>query len=109
MKNPRVSLSLLKWLTLLSLLTAKIYAWAAEQRSALPAGYRLLYVQTFEKPDAIRDFVMTDAKAWRIANTNGQSSLELVTQSQYKPLVRSPVNMALIAEKVFGILFWKRI
>lgn len=100
MKVPRIFLSLWKWLTLLTLFTAKIYA--ADPGSALPEGYRPLYTQTFEKADAIQDFVMTDAKAWKIANTKGQSSLELVTQSQYKPLVRSPVNMALIADKVFG-------
>ena len=67
----------------------------------LPSGAKLLYEQDFQKPDAIKDFVMTDPTAWKIAATNEQRSLELTKQSQYKPPVRSPVNMALIADKVF--------
>ena len=44
---------------------------------------------------------MTDPGAWRIADTNDQRALELVRQSKYKPVVRSPVNIALIADKLF--------
>lgn len=59
---------------------------------------KLLYEQKFDSADALKDFVMTDAKAWLFSPSN---SLELVKQSQYKPIVRSPVNIALIADKVF--------
>lgn len=66
--------------------------------SALGADGKLLYRQNFDKADALKDFAMTDAKAWRLSPTN---ALELTKQSQYKPIVRSPVNIALIADKVF--------
>src|SRR6266513_3049230 len=47
---------------------------------------------------ALRDFVMSDPKAWKFSPSN---ALELATQSDYKPLVRSPFNIALIADRVF--------
>jgi len=68
----------------------------------LPKGYKLLYEQKFDKPNAIQEFVMTDPKAWKLCATNAQVALELIRQSEYKPRVRSPVNIALIADKVFG-------
>jgi hypothetical protein len=64
-------------------------------------GAKLLYDQDFQKPDALKDFVMTDPGAWKIAVTNDERALALTRQSQYKPAVRSPVNIALIADKVF--------
>jgi hypothetical protein len=74
---------------------------AAERPPGVPADYRLLYAQTFEAPDALKDFAMTDTNAWKRATTNETEALELVRQSKYKPAVRSPVNMALIAEHQF--------
>jgi hypothetical protein len=67
----------------------------------LPAGYKLLYEQKFDKKDVIKELAMTDPAAWRIAETNDQRALELTRQSKYQPTVRSPVNIALIADKVF--------
>ena len=74
---------------------------ASAAETNVPAGYKLLYEQKFDKADVIKDFAMTDPGAWRIADTNHQRALELVRQSKYKPDVRSPVNIALIADKVF--------
>jgi hypothetical protein len=68
----------------------------------LSKGYKLLYEQRFDKPNAIQDFVMTDPKAWKLCATNDLIALELIKQSEYKPLVRSPVNIALIADRMFG-------
>ena len=68
----------------------------------LPAGYRLVYEQNFEKPGAAQQFVMTDPAAWKISNDHGTNALELVQQSRYQPAFRSPVNIALIADKIFG-------
>lgn len=68
----------------------------------LPDGYKLLYEQDFTKPDALKDFVFSDAKAWRLAQDDGRGSLELFGKSDYKPAHRSPLNIALIADKVFG-------
>jgi hypothetical protein len=66
--------------------------------SAFASDFKTLYQQSFQSPDALKDFVMTDPKAWRFSASN---ALELLKQSEYKPIVRSPVNIALIADKVF--------
>jgi hypothetical protein len=79
------------------LLTSPVHA----ADSPPPAGARLVYEQDFQKADALKDFVMTDPGVWKIAITNEQRALALTGQSQYKPAVRSPVNIALIADKVF--------
>ena len=76
-------------------------AFSADRSSQLPTSYKLLYEQDFENPAALQHFVMTDAQAWRITKKDGQSVLELTAQSNYQPDVRSPVNIALIADKVF--------
>ena len=68
----------------------------------LPVGYKLLYEQNFTKPDALKDFVFTDPSAWRLAKEKDKPALELHKQSAYKPEHRSPLNIALIADKVFG-------
>jgi hypothetical protein len=84
------------------LATSATPANAADQAPTPPKGYKLVYEQDFSKPKAIQDFVMADPKAWQISKTNGQLCLELVKQSDYKPTVRSPVNIAVLADKVFG-------
>ena len=66
--------------------------------SAFAADQRLLYQQKFDSARSLRDFVMSDPKAWKFSPSN---ALELATQSDYKPLVRSPFNIALIADRVF--------
>lgn len=68
----------------------------------LPAGYKLLYEQDFTKPDALKDFTFSDPSAWRLAKEKDRPALELHKQSAYKPEHRSPLNIALIADKVFG-------
>jgi hypothetical protein len=68
----------------------------------LPEGYKLLYEQQFNSDAALNDFVMTDPSAWKFAADDKGGALELVQQSQYVPAVRSPVNIALIADRVFG-------
>ncbi|MBI3852276.1 MAG: hypothetical protein HY298_18635 [Verrucomicrobia bacterium] len=82
--------------------TLAVTGFAADHSPALPVGYKLLYEQKFEQPSALQDFVMTDAKAWKLSKDGNTSALELVSQSNYKPAVRSPVNIALIADKVFS-------
>src|SRR6187401_3499144 len=73
----------------------------AENPEGIPADYQLLYSQDFASADALKDFVFTDASAWKWADADGKQALELAQQSKYKPEVRSPVNIALIAGKVF--------
>ena len=84
---------------------AVFFASAAVVMAAenLPDGYKLLYEQKFDQPRALRDFVMTDPNAWKFARAEGEGgALELAQQSKYKPEVRSPVNIALIKDKLFG-------
>lgn len=87
--------------TLLSLLVAGA-CFAAENPPDIPAGYQLLYAQDFTSPDALKDFIFTDTSAWKLSEGDGKQALELAKQSAYKPSVRSPVNIALLAGKVFG-------
>lgn len=75
---------------------------SAADMPKLPAGYKLLYEQDFTKPDALKDFVFTDPAAWQLAKEKNRPALELHKQSAYKPEHRSPLNIALIADKVFG-------
>jgi hypothetical protein len=75
---------------------------AKEPAPTLPKGYKLVYQQDFSKAKALQDFVMTDPKVWKLSETNNHSSLELLKQSDYKPAVRSPVNIAVLADKVVG-------
>ncbi len=77
-------------------------AMHAADAPKLPPGYQLLYEQDFTKPEALKDFVFTDPAAWRLAKEKGRPALELHQQSAYKPEHRSPLNIALIADKVFG-------
>ncbi len=81
-------------------LTAQHASLAAEDH--IPSGYKLLYEQKFEEPDALKHFQMTEAKAWKYSREEKGGALELAAQSKYKPEVRSPVNIALIKDKVFG-------
>jgi hypothetical protein len=69
---------------------------------AIPKNYKLVYEQNFQKPNALSDFVMTDPSAWKVSETNRTAGLELIKQSRYQPIVRSPVNIALIADKVLS-------
>jgi hypothetical protein len=92
----------------LSVFASVCLAWSLLQCAAraaedyIPTGYKLLYEQKFDKAEAIQDFVMTDAEAWKYAKEDEGGALELAAQSKYKPEVRSPVNIALIEGKVFG-------
>jgi hypothetical protein len=71
--------------------------------ATLPAAnYRLLYEQAFTKADALEDFVVTDKDSWRIASIGEGHALELFAQSRYQPPVRSPVNLAIIRDRLFG-------
>ena len=86
----------------MAVLLPVVFASAAERPAGVPAHYQLLYEQTFDRPSALKDFAMTDGRAWRYVRTNDVAAMELAQQSRYKPAVRSPVNIALIADKVFG-------
>lgn len=84
--------------TVFTSMAVSVSALAAD----LPDGYKLLYEQNFEQPESIRQFAFTDPNAWKLSTISNVTGLELARQSKYKPAVRSPVNIALIADKVFG-------
>lgn len=83
-----------------SLAAAIVVSAIAED--SVPKGYKLLYEQSFETADAIKDFQMSDAEAWKYSKEEKGGALELAAQSKYNPAVRSPVNIALIKDKMFG-------
>ena len=90
----------MKRLILVPLLFAAVAR--AENPPGIPADYRLLYSQDFSKPEAMKDFAMTDPGAWTITSADGKAALELTKQSKYVPPFRSPLNIALLADKAFG-------
>lgn len=77
-------------------------AACAQNPAGIPAEFKLLYSQDFAKLDALDDFVFTDAAVWKVSEGNGKQALELTKQSTYKPPHRSPFNIALLKDKVFG-------
>lgn len=80
-----------------------VSARAADAVSAVvPSGYQLLYDQNFEKGSPINDFSFSDKSAWKVTGEGRTAALELVKQSDYKPAVRSPFNIALLADRQFG-------
>jgi hypothetical protein len=74
----------------------------AENPPGIPTDYRLLYSQDFASDEATNDFIFSDPSAWKVSEGNGKKALELVKQSDYQPTVRSPFNIALLKDKVFG-------
>jgi hypothetical protein len=85
-------------LALVAVLLLTSAAATGENPAGIPKEYKLLYSQDFEKPEAIKDFALTDPSAWTV----NKGSLELTKQSDYKPPHRSPFNIALVKGKVFG-------
>src|SRR5882672_4956475 len=75
---------------------------ADDKPAGLPGNYKLLYEQKFDSESALKDFAVPDPKAWKFAKDDHGGALELFQQSDYQPAVRSPFNIALIANKVFG-------
>ncbi len=70
--------------------------------ASLPPGYQLVYEQHFDSAESLREFSFSDPAAWKWAADGQSQALELAQQSRYQPKVRSPVNLALIADRVFG-------
>jgi len=88
--------------TLLALFTVAFICAAADKPANVPAGYRLLYEQRCDQESTLKDFVVTDPQAWEWSKEAAGGALELFQQSRYEPAVRSPLNIALIADKAFG-------
>ena len=77
--------------TLLAALTLLLGARAFADAAPEP-GYALAYSDTFDK--GADHFEFTDAKAWKVAEDNGNKVLSLCGESSYEPKVRSPKCIA---------------
>ena len=86
--------------TWLTFLTLALSVTAEGEPANLPADYKLLYNQKCNQAAALKDFVLTDPGAWRFSKADSGPALELFQQSDYSPAVRSPLNIALIADKI---------
>lgn len=84
------------YLICLALVIIEGTVWA--QSNLIPEDYELVYSEDFSDGAPIYDFEMTDPSAWRIAD----GTLELFGKSDYKARVRSPFNIALLKDKLFG-------
>ena len=82
-----------------AVLTVAALAWAAAAEkppAGVPAGYQLVYSQDFRDASAIKDFVFTDPKAWKLGEAGGRKGLAYDNSAKYKPKVRSPRIIGLI-------------
>jgi len=102
MKSIRLTRFTLAVLTMAAVPFSSSLAHADVVSAVVPAGFQLLYQQDFQKGEPEKEFVFTDADAWTVSGETGDRALELVKQSEYKPAVRSPFNIALIADRQFG-------
>ena len=84
------------------LIAGAIASFNATAADRIPAGYKVVYEQKFEKPEATNDFLFSDPKAWTVTKDDHGGALELIKQSDYKPPFRSPFNIALIKGKAFS-------
>jgi hypothetical protein len=89
-------------LALVLSLVACAISSAEEKIPGIPEGYKMLYSQDFADESALKDFVFSDASAWKVVEADGKRTLELHKQSTYKPVHRSPFNIALVAGQKFG-------
>jgi hypothetical protein len=85
-----------------ALLALHVASVAEEKYPGIPEGYRALYSQDFADDSALKDFTFTDPTAWKVVEADGKRALELHKQSDYKPVHRSPFNIALVSAQKFG-------
>ena len=73
----------------------------------LPTGYKELYRQDFAKPESVKGFAFSDPAVWKYGtDKEGKGFLELAYdrktyKSPYQPKNRSPIHIALVADKKF--------
>src|SRR6266403_5984287 len=83
------------------ILVAGLSSNGAEKPAGIADGYKLLFEQKFDAESSIKDFIFTDSKAWKWSKEENGGALDLTQQSEYTPVLRSPLNIALIADRVF--------
>jgi hypothetical protein len=89
----------------LQLLTLALASCASteEVAPAFGAGWELVYSQDFSEGSSLEDFSYSDRRAWRWSpgTTGVPDSLELSSESFYRPRHRSPYAIALLHGRVF--------
>jgi len=83
--------------------TAEVHAAKGEKESngpAAPSALPLVFEDSFDK--GADRWAPTDAKAWRIVDEGGDKILSQFQGSDYKPEVRSPVNINWIEDLDVG-------
>lgn len=91
-----------------ALLLAALAAASLPADDKPPAGYKELYKQDFAKAESAGDFVFSDPSVWKYGkDKDGNGYLELAYdrktyKSPYSPKNRSPIHIALVANKTFG-------
>jgi hypothetical protein len=88
---------MLRCILFLIIVVLSFYSYGQNQ-----SDYQLVYIQDFERPQAMGNFDLTDDAAWKISGIKGNKSLELYQASQYKIDVRSPFNIALLRDLTLG-------
>jgi len=85
-------------ITVAAVLVFAALAWAAAEKppAGVPDGYQLVYTQDFKDASAIKDFVFTDPRAWKLGEAAGRKGLAYDNSAKYKPKVRSPRIIGLI-------------
>jgi len=68
----------------------------------IPDDYQLLFSEDFEGKQPLKSFEMTDRTAWKISKQEDNRALHLYTASDYQPRVRSPRNIALLSDQMYG-------
>lgn len=84
-------------LSLCGLAALLLAAPAAVAEAPVPEGYTLAYEDSFAE-GSLAKLDCTDAKAWALADEEGNTVLELKGGSEYTPKVRSPYNIAWIKD-----------
>jgi hypothetical protein len=79
-------------------------SWAENsERGKVPAGFSLVYQQSFDDEGSMKDFQFSDDAAWRWTKEGkAGGAIELFQQSKYKTVHRSPFNLAMLADMRVG-------
>ena len=68
----------------------------------IPDDYQLLLNEDFEGKQPLKPFEMTDRTAWKVSKRDDNRALHLYTASDYQPRVRSPRNIAMLSDQMYG-------
>jgi hypothetical protein len=72
------------------------------QSQHIPKHYKLVYEQSFDKAEAIKDFVFTQPDKWVLSDGKKGKAVEFTGISDYQPPFRSPHTLGFIKDLVVG-------